>query len=471
MNAHGFTMYDMLVRAAALYGSRRAVIFDGDTLTYCDLLARADSLAAGLQAQGIAAGERICVLAQNNVEYFDLYLASAKIGAIVYPINWRLTAEEVGHVVTRAEPVAFVYDASCAEIAQTVKGERPDVAHWIAIGGGVDTDFASLYTGGSSVRHPALPEDVYVVISTAAVDVIPRGAALTHANIAASGLQTIAIIGLDESDCCLVPLPLFHITAVGHAFAMVQCGGCSIIFPKFDAPAVVAASEAHSGTLFGNFPPMLGTILDAAKEAGAPLASLRHVIGLEGPDMIARLEAETNASFWTGFGQSETSGFVTAQKASEHPGTSGRIGPMASVAIMDEEDNEVTLGDVGEIVVRGPLVMGEYFAQPDVTAHTFRNGWHHTGDLGKFDADGYLTYAGRKPEKELIKPGGENVYPAEVEKVIDELGAVRGCCVFGVPDEKWGEAVRAVVEADEGALTERDVIDHVGGRIGRFKRP
>ncbi|NKC10824.1 MAG: AMP-binding protein [Gammaproteobacteria bacterium] len=474
MIAHGYTIYDMLERASVMFGGRRAVVFEGTTLSYKELLARADALAAGLQDLGIAPGERLCVLSQNNLEYFELYLASAKLGAIMYPVNWRLTAQEVGHVVTRAGPVAFVYDESCAEVAKACRAvERPGLKHWLAIGGDDDAlDVATLYEhDGASTRHGAAQDDISLVISTAAVDVIPRGAALTHGNIAASGMQTMGLLGLNETDAALLPLPLFHITAVGHAFAMIQCGGCILLFRRFDAVAVVSAADELGGTLLGTFPPMLGSVLDAAKESGSQLPHLRHVMGLEGPDMIARLHEDTNAQFWTGFGQSETSGFVTLQRAGERAGTSGRIGPMASVKLFDDDDNEVAVGEVGEIVVRGPLVMGEYFGQEDVTAHTFRSGWHHTGDRGKFDADGYLTYAGRKPEKELIKPGGENVYPAEVEKIIDEMEAVRGCCVFGVPDEKWGEAVKAVVETDEGTLSADDVIEYVGSRIGRFKRP
>lgn len=139
---------------------------------------------------------------------------------------------------------------------------------------------------------------------------------------------------------------------------------------------------------------------------------------------------------------------------------------------MDAEERDTPPGAEGEIVVRGPVVMKEYFAQPEVTARTFRGGWHHTGDLGRFDENGVLHYVGRKPEKELIKPGGENVYPAEVEKVILEVEGVRAVCVFGVEDKQWGEAIKAVVEADPAnGLTAEKVIEHVGGRIARYKKP
>ncbi len=157
---------------------------------------------------------------------------------------------------------------------------------------------------------------------------------------------------------------------------------------------------------------------------------------------------------------------------SERPGASGKPVPLSQVAVVDDYDRPLAVGVPGEIVVRGPLVFQGYFDQPDVTAHTFRNGWHHTGDVGRFDADGYLYYVKRKPEKELIKPGGENVYPAEVETVIMQMEGVSGVCVYGIPDARWGEAIKAVVEVKAaGRYTADQVSDFVASRIARFKRP
>jgi long-chain acyl-CoA synthetase len=156
----------------------------------------------------------------------------------------------------------------------------------------------------------------------------------------------------------------------------------------------------------------------------------------------------------------------------DKPGAAGKPVPVCRIRLVDDYDREVPVGTPGEILVRGPLVFQGYFAQPDVTAHTLRNGWHHTGDVGRFDADGYLYYVKRKPEKELIKPGGENVYPAEVETVVMQMAGVSGVCVYGIPDVKWGEAIKAVVEVQpSGRYTAEDVSQFVGSRIARFKRP
>jgi long-chain acyl-CoA synthetase len=217
---------------------------------------------------------------------------------------------------------------------------------------------------------------------------------------------------------------------------------------------------------------VLSSLLDAAEKQGSRLPSLKHVSGLDSPQTIQRLHERTGAQFWTGFGQSETSGFVSLQRVADRPGAAGRPAPLCQLKLVDDYDREVPVGAPGEIAVRGPLVFQGYFAQPEVTAYTFRNGWHHTGDVGRLDGDGYLYYVKRKPEKELIKPGGENVYPAEVETVIMQMDGVSGVCVYGIPDPKWGEAIKAVVEVKTaGRYTAQQVSDFVGSKIARFKRP
>jgi long-chain acyl-CoA synthetase len=245
-----------------------------------------------------------------------------------------------------------------------------------------------------------------------------------------------------------------------------------VVVSRFDAEEAVRLIDRHRITHVSDFPPVLSSLLDAAERLGSRLPSLKCVSGLDSPQTIQRLHEQTRAQFWTGFGQSETSGFVTIQRVSDRPGAAGRPVPVCQVKVVDDYDRDVPAGTPGEIVVRGPLVFEGYFAQPDVTAHTLRQGWHHTGDVGRFDADGYLHYVKRKPEKELIKPGGENVYPAEVETVIVQLDGVNGVCVYGIPDPRWGEAIKAVVEVKTlGQYSAQQVSDFVASRIARFKRP
>jgi acyl-CoA synthetase (AMP-forming)/AMP-acid ligase II len=476
MSIGGFTLYDLLERNAQMRGERTAVIFEGARQSYRELLARVDALAAGLAAQGLRAGERVCILAQNHPAYLELYGACARQGLIAYPINWRLTGEEIGRVLERAQPALMAVDAQSLGLIGDWATTRKDIPRWFLFGdqGGPGLQpLESLYAKGAPPARPEVDSaETFCVISTAAVDVIPRGAALSHDNVIAANMQTLAAMGVSEADVNIVALPLFHIAALGWTLAVLHAGGCNVVMARFDPAEAVRLIDAHGGTHISDFPPVLLNLLNASEQAGSKLASLRIVSGLENPDTIARLHQATGARFWTGFGQSETSGFVTLQAAAERPGAAGRPGPLARVRLADDYDRDVPTGQPGEILVRGPLVMKEYYGQPDVTAHTFRGGWHHTGDVGRFDEDGYLHYVRRKPEKELIKTGGENVYPDEVESVIMEVAGIRAVCVFGVPDSQWGEAIRAVIEAPKGhKLSEQGVIEHVGGRIARFKRP
>ena len=476
MPAQGFTVYDIVARGAAVYGAAPAVIQGERTVTFGELRRRVDALAGGLAALGLGKGDRICVLAQNDLAYLDLYGACARQGIIAYPINWRLTGEEVERVLERAAPKLMVVDASTLSVVGTWPGTKPNLPHWYQLGETATAGFkafASLYREGPAPEPAAVgDDDVFAVISTAAVDVIPRGAALTHANIIAANLTIMGATGLGPSDRYLVALPLFHITALGWSLAVLHAGGASVVVPRFDGEEAVRLIDRHQVTHLSDFPPVLATVLDAAEKQGSGLASLKHVSGLDAPPTIQRLHEKTGARFWTGFGQSETTGFVSIVRVLDKPGSAGRPVPAAQVRLVDDYDREVPVGTPGEITVSGPLVFQGYYAQPDVTAYTLRNGWHHTGDVGRFDADGYLYYVKRKPEKELIKPGGENVYPAEVETVIMQMAGVSGVCVYGIPDVRWGEAIKAVVEVRApGGHTAQAVTDFVGAKIARFKRP
>jgi len=212
--------------------------------------------------------------------------------------------------------------------------------------------------------------------------------------------------------------------------------------------------------------------LEAAEKSGQDISSLQHVIGLESPDVIEKFQETVGGTFYCMYGQTETSAIATYGRYSDKPGSAGRTIPLADVRLVDDDDHPVPTGEVGEIAVKGPMVFNEYINLPEDTAHAIRGGWHHTGDLGRFDEEGYLWYEGRKAEKELIKPGGENVYPAEVEKVILEHPAVENTVVFGVPDPKWKEGIKAVCQLKSGeTLDARELIKFVGSRIASFKKP
>jgi len=312
--ARALTVYDMIARAAALHGGHPAVIQGERQWTFRQLLERIDALAAGLAGLGLAKGDRVCILAQNDVAYLDLYGACARQGIVVYPINWRLTAEEVERVLERAAPRMMVVDASTLNVVEGWPQRKPAMAHWYRFGetaGGGFQAFASLYREGATAPPAEVGgDDTFAVISTAAVDVIPRGAALSHANIVAANLTAMAAFGTTAADRYLLALPLFHVTALGTALVHLHAGAANVMVSRYDAEEAVRLIDRHRITHVSDFPPVLATLLDAADKAGSRLPSLRDVAGLDAPPTIQRLHESTGAKFWTGFGQSETTGFV-----------------------------------------------------------------------------------------------------------------------------------------------------------------
>ncbi len=469
----GRTFYTTLQDNARARGSEIALIGPSDSLTYNQLLDRVDVLAEGLNRRGIATGERVCLLAHNAIESFLLFGACARTGAIVFPINWRLSGAEVQGVLDLAEPKMLIVDAVNLGTLESIE---VDSIPFRALIGSESQEgwlsFDDLSQEGDSEIPVVKADDAFVLLTTAAVEGVPRAATLTHANILTASDQLINGLELTPDDRHLAALPLFHVTGLGLSLATLQAGGANVIQERFDPTDAVGLMDQHQVSLLASFPPVLATLLEAREATGATWDSLRYVLGLDAPEMIQRLLAESGASFWTGYGQSETSGVVTLIDVREKPGAVGKPLPAAELRCFDEQGNEVPVGATGEIVVQGPLVFKGYWRDEDANLYAARLGWHHTGDLGRLDEEGYLYYVGRKPEKDLIKSGGENVYPAEVEFAIASLPQVSAVCVIGVPDETWGETVKAVVELKPGeTLTDKEVIEAVTKRIATYKKP
>ncbi len=469
----GRTFYTIIQDNARARGSEKALIGSSVSLTHSQLLERVDRLAEGLNQRGIASGDRVCLLAHNTIESFLLFGACARTGAIVFPINWRLSGAEVQAVLALAEPKMLVVDAANLGALESIEvediplrvvfGIEPEEG-WLPFED-LSQDVTGEFPGGKG-------EDAFVLLTTAAVEGMPRAATLTHANILSASDQLINGLELTPDDRHLAALPLFHVTGLGLSMATLQAGGANVIQERFDPTEAVGLMDEHQVSLLASFPPVLATLLEAREATDANWDSLRYVLGLDAPEMIQRLLMESGASFWTGFGQSETSGVVTLVDVREKPGAVGKPLPAVELRCFDEQGAEVPVGAPGEIVVRGPLVFQGYWRDDDANMYASRHGWHHTGDVGRFDEEGYLYYLGRKPEKDLIKSGGENIYPAEVEFAIESLPQVYAVCVIGVPDETWGETVKAVIELKPGeTLTDKEVIETVTARIADFKKP
>jgi len=475
MGLYDYTIYSLIRRNALALGNRTALVCGGEKVSYREVLNRVDRLAGGLWKSGLRPGDRVAVLSMNNLHFLDLYGAAARLGLIVVPLNWRLSAEEVATMITDSAPRALFVEKGFQAQVQSAVGrfEGLEAGYTIGPDPGDYPPIDILTAAGEAAPEVEVSgRDDFVILYTAAVEGRPRGARLTHEGLLTANCQFQYFWNLAPDDVHLALLPLFHITALGLALAVMQAGGLNVILPKFDATAALEAIQTHRVTLFGGFPPIFETLLEQAEGPGTDLSSLRLVLGLDKPEVVRRFQEKAGCVFWTAYGQSETSGLLSLAPQTERPGSAGRIGYLTETAVMDDYGTILGPDQTGEIVARGPMVFKGYWNLPEDTAFTFRYGWHHTGDLARIDEEGYLYYQARAPHKELIKPGGENVYPVEVEKALLEHPAVREAAVIGVPDDQWGEAVKAVCVLENGqSLSAQELIDFVAGRIARFKKP
>jgi long-chain acyl-CoA synthetase len=474
MALRDFTLEDVYRRNAQLFPDRTAFVFEGQRVTHRDYLGRIERLAAGLAREGVKPGDRVAILSQNSLEMIDLIGAVARLGAILLPVNFRLSAEEIGYVLADGAPIVVVAGPEYQEIVAALKTALPSVRRYYGTGKqtGSFASFAELATSDAPIPESHFSaDDGFVIIHTAAVGGRPRGALLSQTNLLTAQSSLVQAWQLSEHDVNLGVLPLFHVAGLGLMLTTQQAGGASVVASKFDPAQAVQLIAAEKVTVMSEFAPMLANLLDQAKRG--ELSTLRAVTGLDTPETIERFEAACpNAAFWATFGQSETSGLATLSPYRDRPKSAGRPLFWRTVAVVDSADIPRPTGQTGEIVVRGPTVFKGYWNNEADTAFTFRNGWHHTGDMGYFDADGYLWYAGRAPEKELIKTGGENVYPAEVENAIRQHPAIAEVAVIGVPDSQWSEAIKAICVRRAGAkATADEIIDFVADRIARYKKP
>ncbi|MFW6146901.1 MAG: AMP-binding protein [Thermodesulfobacteriota bacterium] len=476
MGLYDFTLYDVINRNARCFHEKAAwlEVADGREMTFGQIKDMTDHLAKGLQDAGIQKGDRIGILGKNSLEYFLLYGAAAALGLIALPINWRLSAEEVGNNLADGAPKMVFADQEYQELLEGLKGKLTSVeGYYNLCGGGAFEDIDELLKNNADFKPVEVStDDGAVIIHTAAIEGRPRGALLSHGNILAATTQFSYVFKMTKDDVHLNLLPLFHVGGLFVALTAFHDSALNINVNKFDGEQVVDLIEKKKVTMLFDFAPILATILDSREKSGKDISSLQVVAGLDSPETIERYQQTTGGEFFVVYGQTEVSALTNISPYNERPGSAGRPLPLADVRLFDKYDREVETGTVGEIVVRGPMVFKGYWNLPKENEYTFREGWHHTGDQGRFDEDGFLWYAGRTAEKELIKPGGENVYPAEVEKIILQHPAVAMTVVIGVPDPKWKEGIKAVCQLKQGEkLESQELIDFVGSRIARYKKP
>lgn len=468
------TLYQLYLHQTRIDGNSPAFFAPEKTFTYAEFLEMVDAVAAGLLEKGVAKGDRVCTLALNTVAHFSVIISCAKIGAIAYPINWRLSPEEIKKIIELAEPRIVFVEKPFLNLVEKIDASVLGTS--VLMGEGTEEGYISFDDLRSTNISNALElgsSDPGLIISTAAVAGYPRGGVLSHGNMEASIDMVADIFQLTKKDRYLANLPFFHITGIQIMFGMAAVGGACVVPSKFEPELETRWIDKYEVSIMFTFPPMLEGLIGAKEKLGSHWNSLKICLGiLNPPEIVKKFIGMGVGEYWTAYGQTETSGAVTLINVAEKPGSIGKPLPVNEVRLVDEDNNDVQTGEVGEIVVKGPLVFTGYWRDDPATQFASRFGWHHTGDLAKADSEGYLYYAGRKPEKDLIKSGGENIYPAELEYIIESIPSVAAACVFGIPDEEWGETVKAIIELKtDGSMTIDDILEAMEGKIASYKKP
>ncbi len=472
----GYNLFDALERATAIGPDAVAVRCGATTSSFAELRERVVRLGNAWRAQGLGRGDRIAVLSDNCHRFAEVYWAAAYLGAIVVPLESRLGDDEIGAVIDAAAPAAL-YAGDAGHLAR-LRRLVPQMATDAICGeaGTGATDFDGFVAAGDpvAVEEHVAPDDPVALFFTAAVEGRPRGAVVTHRNLLAQAQQTADGIDLGPADVQGLFLPLSH-TFGGYLLFVAGCRGvATTLLATFDASEAARLIGAGLVTWFAGFAPMAARVADAAEAAGVALGGrLRLIIGLDAPAVIERY-LDLGVAWWNFYGQTETAGLVAMGEVVARPAVSEFVGrPLAQsrVSIRDQEGRAVPAGEAGEAWVRSDVVVERYW--PDESTRLTDDGWLRTGDVLRAGPRSELWFVGRTTDKDLIKPGGLNVYPAEVETVLLTHAGVARAWVFGLPDPEWRERVCAVVVPPASAVppTEEELKAHCRARAAAFKCP
>lgn len=472
-------------RWAALEPEKIALVFENQCLSYASLHRRVSRSACLLQEFGIEKGDRVAVLLGNCPEFVELYTASSRLGAIFVPLNFRLSPSELDYLIGNCRPRALVFGKAFQHLVDGVRERHPRLSTLCVDSSSHSADVQDYTTlvqarEGcepflSSSLGPSDPEEPHVIMYTSGTTGRPKGAVLSHRKTFFNCLNADAFFDLSYHDVLLVTLPLFHSGGLFIAATpSLYKGATMVLMRRFDPIEVFSAIERFRVTRFLGVPTIFRSLLAVPQEKRGDVSTLR-LCAVGGEHVSNELIKQVRAlgpQVRQIFGQTETSILLwsSEEDAAARPGTVGRPVFHAEVEVIDEKDRPVPPGQTGEIAVRGSILMKEYWNDPQETERTMRGGWLHTGDLARRDEDGYYYLVDRA--KDMFISGGENVYPAEVERVIKRHPDVLDAAVIGVPDEKWGETGHAFVICREGAQPdEQAILEICSAELARFKIP
>jgi long-chain acyl-CoA synthetase len=473
---HALTLGDVLREHRRSRPDRLGLV-DGDVrLTFPQVDARVNQVAHALSGAGVGPGARVLWLGQNSFRVIELLLACSKLGAMFCPANWRQTADELAFVIDDLDATVVVWQEE--EVGDSVRAARARAsspALWLqhdAAPGAPDAYEDFLAAG--SAADPDVPVDPgagALIIYTAAFAGNPNGAVLSHTACIAQGLVYGHFTGTSTHDVYLNSGPLFHLGTFMHTLATFVFGGTNVFVRRVEGDEVCRIIDAEGCTGAFLVGPIFESVLETNASGAYDLSTLRTASVGAAWDAMTSRDPSAWAAAPGGYGQTEAVGMMTFSCLGVgDSGPHGRTSPLLQVRVVDDDDHDVPIDEVGELVTRGPTVMNEYWNRPEENATRSRNGWHHTNDLGRREADGTITFVG--PKGRMIKSAAENIYPVEVEKCLAQHDAVAEAAIIGVPDPTWVQSVKAIVVLADGAsATPDDLIEHCRERIASYKKP
>jgi fatty-acyl-CoA synthase len=475
-----------LARHALMQPEATALRFLGHTTTWRELERRVAALAGALSRRGVGFGDRVLILMLNRTEFIESFLAANLIGAIAVPVNFRMTPPEIAFLVSDCEAGVVITEPVLAGVATAVRDLDATLATVIVAGAATDDDVLGyedvLTEDGAAPPTVDVPNDSPALIMyTSGTTGRPKGAVLTHTNIAGQAMTFLFTNGADlNHDVGFIGVPLFHIAGIGNMIPGLLLGRPTVLYPlgAFDPDALLEVLQAEQVTGIFLVPAQWQAVC-AAQRANPRDLKLRVLSWGAAPasDTLLRDMAETfpGTQILAAFGQTEMSPvtcMLLGEDAIRKLGSVGKVIPTVSARIVDDEMNDVPIGQVGEIVYRAPTLMAGYWNNPKATAEAFHGGWFHSGDLVRQDDEGYIWVVDRK--KDMIISGGENIYCAEVENVLAAHPSIVEVAVIGRSDERWGEVPVAVVAlgaAPKSAFTLSDLEEFLSKRLARYKHP
>lgn len=474
---------NQLERHAMMQPDAPALRFVGNTMTWADLRRRVAALAGALSGRGVGFGDRVMILMLNRTEFVESVLAANMIGAIAVPLNFRLTPTEIAVLVEDCVAHVMLTEAALAPVAIGVRNIQP-LLSVIVVAGGSSQDsvfgYEDLLNEAGDVHEPVdIPNDSPALIMyTSGTTGRPKGAVLTHANLTGQAMTALYTSGANiNSDVGFVGVPLFHIAGIGNMLTGLLLGLPTVIYPlgAFDPGQLLDVLEAEKVTGIFLVPAQWQAV--CTEQQARPRDLRLRVLSwgaAPAPDALLRQMSATfpETQILAAFGQTEMSPvtcMLLGEDAIAKRGSVGRVIPTIAARVVDQNMNDVPVGEVGEIVYRAPTLMSCYWNNPEATAEAFAGGWFHSGDLVRMDSDGYVWVVDRK--KDMIISGGENIYCAELENVLASHPDIAEVAVIGRADEKWGEVPIAVAAVTNDDLRIEDLGEFLTDRLARYKHP